>query len=242
MKNLLSRIWILLIAMPTATWSQTVFESDAMKINQITENTYVHITYLNTEEYGLVACNGMLVINGGEAIVFDTPSYDSVATELIQWIESEKQAEVKGVVVNHHHIDCLGGLGVFHERGIPSYASNTTINLALKDGVETPKIGFSEVLRLKAGKIPIENRFFGEAHTKGNIASYVKKEDILFGGCMVKSLKAGRGNINDANLEEWSNTIDQIIEEYPKLTTVIPGHGPVGQKNLLEYTAGMFKQ
>ena len=195
---------------------------------------------MDTEDYGRVACNGMLVINGGEAAVFDTPTNDQISEELIKWVEEEQKAKITSVVINHAHVDCLGGLKAFHSRKIPSYSSKRTINKALKDKMETPLNGFDREQKLKVGKETVINLYAGGAHTAGNIVSYVKKDAVLFGGCMLKALNAKQGNIEDANLNEWSNTINRVKKEFKGLTQAIPGHGNVGGMELLDYTAALF--
>ena len=228
------------IFITSKTLAQEVYKSDELTIVKLAESTFQHITYLETEDYGTVACNGMIVINGNEAAVFDTPSNDEVSEELIKWIENEQKATIKGVVINHAHIDCLGGLKAFHDRSIPSYSSKKTINKALIDKVETPLNGFDKEQKIKVGKETIINLYPGEAHTAGNIVSYVKKDEVLFGGCMLKAMNAKQGNTADANLEEWSNTIKVVKKEFKALKIAIPGHGKVGGMELLDYTAALF--
>ncbi len=202
----------------------------------------MHVSYLATKSFGKVACNGMVLIDDKEAIVFDTPTDDSVSLELIRWIEQDKKASVKAVVINHFHIDCLGGLQVFHERNIPSYANNLTIDLAKADDAILPQHGFDGSLELQVGKQTVINTHFGEGHTKDNLVSYVPQEEVLFGGCLIKSLKSGKGNLADANTDEWSNTVRKIKQAYPTLKHVIPGHGRFGGADLLDYTVAMFEK
>lgn len=224
----------------TSDNSPNNYESGTLKIEQLTENTYLHISYLTLPEYGKVACNGMIVANGGEAIVFDTPTNDSVSLELIGWIEDELQSSVKAVVINHFHDDCLGGLAAFHSRGIPSYANRQTLTLAREEGGEVPERGFTDSSLLDAGRVTVVNRFLGEGHTPDNIVSYVPQEGVLFGGCMIKAMGSSEGNLNDANVEAWDETVTTIREAYPDLMYVIPGHGEVGGLELLDYTIDMF--
>ena len=223
------------------TASSLTYESESLKISPLSPNTYVHVTYLYARNFGMVPCNGMIVTHRDSAIVFDTPSRDSVSLELINWIEQQGYV-VKGVVINHFHDDCLGGLQVFHDRGIPSFAHTTTIDFAKKDSAVIPLYGFKGYLELGLGGIGIENKFWGPGHSYDNIVSYVPADSVLFGGCMVKSLGAGRGNLADADTLAWSQTVTQIKSQYPYLKQVIPGHGKVGGVELLEYTVEMFSQ
>lgn len=221
--------------------SKTVYETKTLKIEQIAQNSFVHVSYLQTQDFGYVACNGMVVIDRNEAIVFDTPTNDQVSEELIHWLKTEKQAEVKALVVTHFHVDCLGGISAFHSRGIPSYANNLTITLARKNNRELPKNGFSKSLKLTVGKKKVINTFIGEGHTKDNIVGYFPSENVLFGGCLVKSVGASKGNLEDANELAWSQTMRDLKKAIPEVKIVVPGHGQTGNAELLDYTEQLFK-
>lgn len=219
-----------------------VYQSETLLIEQITPTVFKHKSYLQTQSFGKVGCNGMIYITNNEALVFDTPTDDEVSNELILWITKKQNASVNGVVVNHFHEDCLGGLKAFHNKNIPSYATDKTILLATKDSVIIPTNGFETTLELQLGTHKVITQYFGEAHTVDNTVSYVKDEKVLFGGCMIKSLKAGKGNLADANINEWANTVTKVKNTFPKIETVIPGHGKIGDTTLLDYTINMFKE
>ncbi|REG90940.1 subclass B1 metallo-beta-lactamase [Algoriphagus antarcticus] len=220
----------------------TIYESETLQIEQISPNTFVHISYLNTEDFGKVACNGMIVINEGEALVFDTPANDEASLELIDWLEKDQKTKVKGVVATHFHWDCLGGLNEFHDKGIPSYASAKTISLAKNAGYPIPENGFKKKLTLEAGNLQVINQFLGEGHTKDNFVAYVPFDKVLFGGCMIKEIGAGNGNLEDANIADWSATVLKVKSTFPDISIVIPGHGKVGGTELLDYTIELFEK
>ncbi len=220
--------------------NKLAYKSESLQIEQISPNTFVHISYLNTNDFGKVACNGMIVINEGEALVFDTPANDKASLELIKWLENDQKAKVKGVVATHFHWDCVGGLNEFHSNGIPSYASDKTIALAKSAGYPTPENGFKKKINLNAGNIEVINQFFGEGHTKDNFVAYVPSDKVIFGGCMIKELGAGNGNLEDANVAEWSATVRKVKAAFSEAQIVIPGHGTIGGTELLDYTVEMF--
>lgn len=214
-----------------------VYETKTLKILRLDEGVYQHISYL----MGSIACNGMVLADRGEALVFDTPAGDADTAELLDWITMELHCQTVGVVVNHFHTDCLGGLAEFHRRGIASYASEQTVDLARADSVELPKYAFAQSKTLKAGKIKVINSYFGEAHTRDNIVSYVPAKQTLFGGCMIKAMDAPYGNLADANTHTWSQTVTDIRSKYSELNWVIPGHGDAGGAELLDYTIRLFQ-
>ena len=215
------------------------YESESLKIERISDNIYRHISYLETERFGKVPCNGMVYLNGNEALVFDTPTNNKASAELINWIGERR---IKGVVVTHFHVDCLGGLKEFHLSEIESYASKTTIELAKKNDSEMPKNGFNDKITFEIGENTAFAQFFGQGHSKDNVVGYVPSEKALFGGCLIKALDSGRGNLADANTKEWSRTVENIKDEITGIEVVIPGHGKNGGIDLLDFTIELFKE
>lgn len=218
-----------------------VYKSDDLIITQLTKNTYQHTSFLQTETFGNVPCNGMIVIDNNEAIVVDTPVNNIISYELINWITKDLNRKIIAVVATHFHNDCLGGLMAFEKNNVPSFANNKTIELAKANEMNIPENGFNDTLTLPVGTIKIDLTFFGEGHTRDNIVAYIESDEILFGGCLVKELNAGKGYLGDANVDEWSKTIEKISDYYPNVRIVIPGHGNTGSKELLNYTSHLFK-
>lgn len=221
---------------------KVVFENDELKIYQISPSCYVHVSYLQTQTWGKVGCNGMLFISENEAAVFDTPTDSAASVQLINWLEKSQKVKIKAIVVNHFHDDCLGGLKQFHQNKIASYSSNKTIELAQKAGVEVPKNGFEKEQILKIGKKKVINYYTGEAHTRDNIVSYVPSENVLFGGCQVKEVNATKGYLGDANTNAWPSTIQNLKVHFPDCKVIVPGHGQCGGMELLDYTIKLFSE
>lgn len=217
-----------------------IYRSETLIINQISDHTYQHITYLQTNDYGKVACNGMIVVDNNEAIIFDTPPEDKISDELINWVEEVLESRVLAIVPTHFHSDCLGGLQAFHDREIPSIAHNKTIQLLDSLSV-LPQQGFDAFVNLTVGGQEVWVDYLGEGHTPDNVIAFYPREQVMFGGCLIKKLEAGKGYLGDANLEEWSNTVTKIKSKYTDVEVVIPGHGDAGGQDLLDYTIEMFR-
>lgn len=217
------------------------YQSEELEIQQLSPHTYRHISFLTTEQYGKVACNGLIVLQDGEALVLDAPTNNTASEELISWIE-QQGAEVTGVVANHFHIDCLGGLDAFHNQAIPSYAHTETIRLAQADGGTLPQQGFDKQLELPVGKGRVINAHLGPGHTPDNLVHYYPTDRVLFGGCMIKSVGAGKGNLADANVAEWSNTVAEVKQVFAKAKIIVPGHGKAGGPELLDFTMALFRE
>lgn len=241
------KTWLLLIlctcTLIASAQPPTIYKTATLEIDSIAPDTYVHRTYLSTKDWGLVSCNGAIYVNKGESVVFDTPATDSVSTELISWIKTHTRSCIKAIVVNHSHEDCLGGLAVFHKAGIPSYSSKPTQTFARNDTVNKPVVpqhGFTKELILKIGGTSIINYFPGEGHTRDNIVSYIPSVKVLFGGCIIKALGSGKGNLTEANVTTWAESVRNVKQKFPNAVVIIPGHGAYGPRSLLDYTIKMF--
>ena len=224
-----------------AQQTQSIYSTETLQIHQISPNSFVHISYLNTDDFGKVGCNGMIVIHGGEAVVFDTPANEVASGELIRWLENEQKVNIKAILATHFHNDCLGGLKSFHAIGVPSYGTHKTIALAKKAGELTPKNGFSKKIKFDVGDLAVETRYFGEGHTRDNVVAFVPSDQLLFGGCLIKAQGASFGFLGDANTGSWSETVKKVKSSFPNVQTVIPGHGNIGGVELLDYTIRLFE-
>lgn len=220
-----------------------VHESGNLVIKRLSDHVYEHTSFLTTNDFGKVDCNGMIVVNGNEAVIFDTPSDDAGSMELIQYISDSLQCRIEAIVPTHFHEDCVGGMEVFYESNIPAYAFKATIDLLNAKGrnFSRPFEQFSDSLVLDIGGASVYAVYFGEGHTKDNIVGYFPADGAIFGGCLIKAEGVGKGNLEDANTADWSETVHKLRQKYPHARIVIPGHGKSGGIELLDYTIALFE-
>lgn len=221
--------------------AKEIYKTNDLIITQISENAFTHISYLQTNDFGNVPCNGLIIRDNDEAIIFDTPTNDKSAEELIKWVRETLNCKINAIIPTHFHDDCLGGLKAFNDKNIPSYAYFKTIELAKENKYEIPKNSFGNSIILKVGNENVSVKFFGQGHTKDNVVGYFPSENIMFGGCLIKELNASKGYLGDANVAEWSSTVEKVKMEYPNVKIVVPGHGEYGDRGLLDYTIKLFK-
>jgi len=206
-----------------------------IKIKKLSDNVYQHISSKRVEPWGLVEASGLVVINGTEAHMIDTPWTTQGTKELIGWIEA-KGLTLKNTVVTHFHEDASGDLPLLNDLKIKTYATSLTNKLLKSNQKETSSDEISSnIFELVDGVVSV---FYpGAGHTEDNIVVWLPKEKILFGGCFVRSLHAkSLGNTEDAVINEWSNSIQRVINRYPEIKLVVPGHGKVGDISLLTHT------
>ena len=94
-----------------------------------------------------------------------------------------------------------------------------------------PNLTFSDTLTLHLGPRPVELRFFGKAHTRGDVAVYLPTEGVLFAGDL--SFHDYVPNARDGFPREWTQTARRVEEV--ACDVIVPGHGPLGgPSNLAE--------
>ncbi len=216
---------------------QHIKVSNDIELVKLSENAYVHVSSSEISGYGLVQSNGLIFTNGKEAFLFDTPVTDSQTKDLVAWIRDSLKLKITGFAPNHWHSDCIGGLGYLQSQGIESYASQKTIEIARSKKLPVPAHGFKDSLQLNLGSELIKLYYLGAAHTLDNIVVWIPSEQILFAGCMVKSLGSNNlGNTADGDLIAYPNTLDKLIRKFPSAKIVIPGHGEFGGIELIKHT------
>jgi hypothetical protein len=62
----------------------------------------------------------------------------------------------------------------------------------------------------------------------------------VFSGCLIKELGASKGNLADANVIAWPNTIRNLKQKYPEAQILIPGHGKSGGTEFFDCTIKLF--
>ncbi len=217
--------------------------SDDIELIRVSPKAYVHVSVSEIPGFGKVSSNGLVVVDKGQAFLFDTPVTNEQTKTLVTFIEKSLHAKVSGFVPNHWHNDCMGGLEYLQQQGIPSYANQMTIQIAQKKGLPVPQKGFTDSLSLKVRNTEIDCYYLGGGHSTDNIVVWIPSEKVLFAGCMVKDMTSkGLGNLSDANVEEWPSTIEKVIAKFPSAEIVVPGHGQFGGKELLYHTQELLSK
>ncbi|PGK48603.1 hypothetical protein CN907_00100 [Bacillus anthracis] len=144
--------------------------------------------------------------------------------------------------VTHAHVDRIGGIKTLKEKGIQVHSTALTATLAKKNGYEEPIADLKEITNMKFGNIKVETFYPGKGHTEDNIIVWLPQYNILFGGCLVKSTDAkDLGNVADAFVDVWAGSVENVMNRYRNIKSVVPGHGEVGDKSLLSHTLDLLQ-
>jgi hypothetical protein len=104
------------------------------------------------------------------------------------------------------------------------------INIIIKSGLVEYKLSFNRVKNVYKYSVNLQNLWFDH-------------EKILYGGCLVKSIDAkDLEYVGEANIKEWSKTINKIQKKFIKPQFIITGHHSWGSTKTLEHTLKLIKQ
>jgi metallo-beta-lactamase class B len=204
--------------------------------------------------------------SNSDCILVNTLCDNQGAKLLIDWMKNNYGDVNLVAINTGFHVDNLGGNEFLLNRGIAVYGSNLTAKLIaergqteknrLLEGFKSPEnrkyydayknltfmppnriFDINEGLHLKIGDEDVNVFYPGPSHTTDNVVVYFPKRKVLFGGCMIKSLDSKNlGYTADADLKGWSKATRIVLEKYGEAKIVIPGHGNMGDIQLIKHT------
>lgn len=212
-----------------------------IRITPLTENFFVHTSYKNLNNY-LYPSNGLFVITDSGAILIDTPWDEDQTLQLIDEIKKDFQKNIILCIVTHSHDDRTSGLDILKKLRVKTYSSFITRNISIQKSEKIAEYFFINDTTFKIGTVSFQTYFPGEGHTKDNVVIWFPDNKVLFGGCLIKSLESkDLGNVKEANVSQWPISINNIINKFPAIKYVVPGHLKWGNKKLLSHTLELLK-
>ena len=246
---------------------QNVYKlSDELRVTQIDTNIYLVAHSFPGEANSLV-----IKFKNGKYLFIDTPYTDEATEELCKWLQSRDENKIHVTAINtHFHIDNLGGNGYLEKTGADVYGSDLTCKLLKERGLGN---GMLDMLKsshfdkcrnyYENVKLLPPNKTFtldkgitlkfdddavivfypGPGHAPDNVAVYYPAKQLLFGGCLVKSMGTNsKGNTGDADLEHWASSLQNLQNRFPDAKIVIPGHGKIGDISLIKHSIEIVSQ
>ncbi len=160
-----------------------------------------------------------------------------------------KGKRIRYAIVTHYHDDHAFGSGAFakegaiivaHENARRSFVEKNLTKYAEKAAKDKayaglpatpPQLTFKDQLILDDGKgRRAELYYFGDAHTTGDVFTYLPKEKIVFTGDAC--VNGDHNYLGDADTGSWIEVLGKVQALAPDV--VVPGHGAVGRADMLE--------
>ena len=213
-----------------------------LKITHLTEDFYVFTTFGSFKGLRITA-NGMYVVTTAGVVLFDTP-WDT--TQFQPLLDSIRVRHGKDAILNiatHFHDDRTAGLEYYRQKGIKTYTTRTTDEMSRQRGQKRAMFLIDKDTSFNIGQYSFQTYFPGEGHTKDNIVIWFEREKILYGGCLIKStMDHDLGNLSDANVKAYPETIRNIQRKCKNPKYIITGHDDWSSVKSLDHTLRMAVQ
>ena len=215
-------------------------------VTPLNDRVYVHTTY-GVYQNKSVPSNGLIIkTSSGIVLVdtgWDTESDTDNTRQLLRWVADSLRQPVRFCIVTHAHEDRVGGIRELRKAGIRVISTPLTSQKSVKLGYPAPDAILPNDTTFAVGQELIRCYFPGEGHTSDNIVVWLPKQQILHGGCFVKSVAAfGMGNLADANLSEWAVSVRRVMNQFGTAKIVVPGHEEWGDTKSLEHTLRLLEK
>lgn len=195
-----------------------------LKFSKITDNIYSYTTYHLFSGNPFPSNSSYLITDAG-VVLFDTPWDETQFQPLLDSIQKRHNKKVVMCIATHFHDDSSAGLEYYASKGIATYTSAHTKKLSIKNGNKLAEHTFEKDTVFNVGGYRFETFYPGEGHSPDNIVIWVGKDKFLFGGCFLKSVQNNDlGNLSDANVGAWDESLLKLMKKYPKPDYTETGH------------------
>lgn len=214
------------------------------QLEQVSETTFVGIPY---------PFDGAMAAVVGEelTLVVDGTSYPLFAEQFVSEVEQRADRRRRVLVLTHRHFDHFAGLAAFEEpilaprltrEVLEEYDSTwleQNVGQWLEHGllkpellgdprVRLPQLQFEGPMRIDLGGTVAELIPVG-GHVPDIAVVYLPDEEVL-----IASDAVGNGRdlfLDESDADDWIAALERLSER--AVTTVVPGHGPIGGRDLL---------
>jgi phosphoglycerate dehydrogenase-like enzyme/glyoxylase-like metal-dependent hydrolase (beta-lactamase superfamily II) len=201
-------------------------------------------------------CNNIWVVYEDYVVVIDA-NFPKEAKDVIAAVKQTTDKPIRYVLDTHHHGDHAYGNDEFSKIGAGIIAQANCARLLRVNGpkefedagkgklgredvrnskLKVPNVIFDDKFVLDDGTQRIEFYFFGHAHTAGDAFAYFPKHKLL---CTGDACVNGAFNfMGHSDSASWIRALERAQQLDIKF--VLPGHGPIAGKELLETQKGYF--
>jgi len=222
---------------------------------QITLAKFSESVYICEDRY--YARENSLVYIGPEYVTIIGATWCPASAEALRdSIAKITDKPILEIINTNYHPDRAGGNPYWQSIGCEIHATEKTNQLMKSDWVsicaftrrsnpDFPEIPLVLPTRIHNGNFKlqegkIEVLYLGSSHTEDGVFVYFPDEKLLYGGCILKSFL---GNLEQANLQEYPETLQKLKKLNLEIVTIIAGHGqPIHDKSLIDQTLKLLEE
>lgn len=178
------------------------------------------------------------LVNADATAAVDTQFPDTAAI-FLRDLHARDNRTFDAVINTHHHGDHTGGNGTFRPatKTIVAHANVPDLMRAAAARSQRPPAGadlatmlpdatFPDTWRKDFGDETISCKYFGPAHTKGDIVTLFEKANVIhLGDLLFNRLYPVIDRPGGASIRHWVTVLEKIAAEYPQDAIYVCGHG-----------------
>jgi len=182
--------------------------------------------------YAIIGDGGnstVYVTNEGVILVDDKFEYDG--QDIIDKVKSVTNQPIKYVLNTHLHGDHTGSNVLFLSRAEVIATKMARDNMVKNKAPGVMRVVFTDETDIYLGGKEVRMKYYGRGHTNGDAVVYFPALRILASGDIGANNGPNVDYANGGSMKEWAQTLDGVLKL--DFDTVIPGHGPVSQRQYL---------
>lgn len=227
----------------TDSFLEGVIADYPVTLSKIADNVWVHTSNYRIPGQAPIPVNGLIIVDGEDVILADAAWGELATVSLLETVKKEIGKPVTKLITTHHHADRVMGVDAAEREGIQVFTHPDTPALAASNGWPVPNTTVSALRqpksRTKVGAVEVA--YPGHGHAGDNLVVYVPSANILYAGCAVRGAETSNlGNISDADLPVWAESLAWVKATYPETKIVVPGHGKGADLTLVDKTMQMI--
>ena len=225
------------------------------ELRQLAPNVYAYIQAGGPNRDNVSISNAAMVIGDDGLLVFDALAAPMHTRRFIAEIRKVTDKPFRHLVNSHHHADHINGNQYFAPVEIASHPyCRQEVLKAVKgpmywpkregwtDGTDERKVlpattTFDGKMTYYCGDTEVQFLPMAPAHTWGDLVAYFPQHKILIAGDVAFFYVAPFcQNAHPSKWIDWCKTVEAM-----DVTTIVPGHGPIGGKQQLAEMRGYLE-
>jgi cyclase len=170
----------------------------------------------------------------GEALAVVDTQFPATAQVCLDGLPERNGRMIDVLINTHHHGDHVGGNGVFRPVARKHVAHANVPELMKARAIQDKKpvdelviadTTFAETWRQELGDEVVSARYFGAAHTKGDIVVLFEKANVVhMGDLLFNRIYPVIDRPGGANIAGWIGILENIAKDYPADAIYVAGH------------------
>ena len=174
-----------------------------------------------------------------DAVVVVDSQFADTAPMFLKGLQPKTSRKIDFLINSHHHPDHTGGNKVMQPNvgkivahvNVPGLQKKQAATAKSEDNQAYADTTFDKDWKTTVGKETVSARYYGPAHTSGDIAITFENANIVHLGDLMSFQRNPRADRPaGASVPNWIPVLDRIVKDHSNDTVYIFGHSKVGER------------